>query len=107
VGSRRDFSELPLPSLILFGDCARSDVVASEVAGIQQPKYWNPCAFPTIEQQPYLPPARRTIEKLRQDAAIEVFLPADCGKFSRTFHASCGYFLNKFIRLANTAAKIP
>jgi len=60
-----------------------------------------------IEQQPYLPLARQTIEKLRQDVAIEEFLKPHLGKFSRIFHASCGYFLNKFIRLAHTAAKIP
>jgi len=60
-----------------------------------------------IEQQPYLPLARRTIEKLQQDAAIEEFLIPHLGKFSRIFHAGCGYFLNKFIHLTHTAAKIP
>jgi len=77
------------------------------VAGNQRSKGWIPCAFPTTEQQPYLALARRTIEKLRQDATIEEFLNPRLGKFSRIFHASCGYFLNKFIRLTHTAAKTP
>jgi hypothetical protein len=43
---------------------------------------------------------RQTIEKLQQDAAIEEFLKPHMGKFSRIFHADCGYFPNKFIRIA-------
>ena len=42
----------------------------------------------------------QTIEKMRQDAAIEEILKPHCGKFSRIFCARCGYFPNKFIRIA-------
>src|SRR5262249_9732061 len=45
------------------------------------------------------PSCGQTIEKMQQDAAIEEFLPPDCGKFPRIFRARCGYFPNKFIRL--------
>jgi hypothetical protein len=37
---------------------------------------------------------------LQQDVAIEEFLKPLLGKFSRIFGASCGYFPNKFIRIA-------
>jgi hypothetical protein len=77
------------------------------VAGNQQSKGWFPCAFPTTEQQPYLAIARRTIEKLRHDATIEEFLKPHLENISRIFHAGCGYFLNKFIRLTHTTAKTP
>jgi hypothetical protein len=40
------------------------------------------------------------IEKMQQDAAIGKFLKSHCGKFSRIFRACCGYFPNKFIRIA-------
>jgi hypothetical protein len=43
----------------------------------------------------------QTIEKMQQDAAIEEFLKPHLGKFSRIFRARCGYFPNKFIRLAH------
>jgi hypothetical protein len=37
---------------------------------------------------------------LQQDAAIEEFLKPRLGKFSRIFRTRCGYFPNKFIRIA-------
>jgi len=43
----------------------------------------------------------QTIEKMRQGAAIEEFLKPHCGNFSRIFRAGCGYFPNKFIRIAH------
>jgi len=43
----------------------------------------------------------QTIEKMRQDAAIEEFLKSHCGIFSRFFRAGCGYFPNKFVRIVH------
>src|SRR5262245_37156574 len=43
------------------------------VAGVQQPKGRTPCAFPSTEQQPYLPLARQAIEKLRQGSVGQVY----------------------------------
>jgi hypothetical protein len=45
------------------------------------------------------------IEQLQQDAAIKEFSNPNCGKFLRIFGPRCGYFPNKFIRLAHTAVK--